>query len=416
MNTKQLSILVALLVLIGGWGLYIYKQNNASWQASDRPAGEKLLGDFPLNDIGQIIVTQGTNKLHLQKQDDVWKVRERYNYDANFNEISDFLRKAWEMKGVQQVKVGASQLHRLELQEPGGTNTTTLVELNDKSGKPVRSLLLGKKHMRSSGGAPAFGGMDDSGWPDGRFVLVKGQQTQTPNVWVVSEPFNNIEPKPESWIAKEFVKVEKIKSVAVTAIEATNSWKMTREVEAGEMKLADKQAGEELDTSKIYSVGSVLSSASFNDVYAPDVKPEAVGLDKPIKAVLETFDGITYNVNIGKGTNDEAYAVHVTLTADLPKERVPGKDEKPEDKDKLDKEFKEKIDKLNAKVKQEKEFEKWTFQVSKWTVDALLKNRSEYLKPPPAKEDTKPAAADAKGDAPDLNNIIPDPLAPPKPQ
>jgi hypothetical protein len=423
MNTKQLSILVALLVLIGGWGLHVYKQNNASWQASDRPAGEKLLGDFPLNDIAQIVITQGTNKLHLEKKDDIWKVRERYDYDANFGEISDFLRKAWELKGVQQVKVGASQLSRLELLDPdkGGTNSATLVEMNDKSSKPVRSLLLGKKHMKQAGGASPMGGMDDSGWPDGRFVMVKNQQSQTPNVWVIAEAFTSIEPKPESWIAKEFVKVEKIKSVSVTSPVATNSWKMSRETESGEMQLADKQPGEELDSSKIYGVGTALSSASFNDIYAPDTKPEAIGLDKPVKAVIETFDSLTYNVEIGKGTNDESFAVRVAVVGEPPKERTPGKDEKKEDKDKLDTEFKDKLEKLNAKLKQEKAFEKWTFNVTKWSVDALLKNRSEFLKPPATKEDAnkpagapKPAALDAVPGL-DLKGLMDDKSAAPEP-
>ncbi len=42
----------------------------------------------------------------------------------------------------------------------------------------------------------------------------------------------------------------------------------------------------------------------------------------------------------------------VAVTAQIPKERTPGKDEKPEDKAKLDKEFKEKQKKLEDKLSQ----------------------------------------------------------------
>src|SRR5439155_21869465 len=76
---------------------------------------------------------------------------------------------------------------------------------------------------------------------------------------------------------------------------------------------------------------------------------------------------------------------------------TPGKDEKPEDKEKLDKEFKDRLAKLEEKLKQEKGFEQWTYLVSKWTVDPLLKERKDLLaeKKEEPKKDEKPAAASA---------------------
>jgi hypothetical protein len=388
MNLKQLSILIVLVALVGGAGLYLYQRNTASWQGGDRAPEQKLLGDFPLNDITQVLIKQPTAELNLVKLDDRWKVKERFDYPANFSELSEFLRKMWELKGVQRIKVGASQLARLELVGPDkSTNGGTLVEFKDKTGKSVRSLLLGKKHMRHSEGSSPFGG-DDSGWPDGRFVRVMDGQT-TPNVWVVSDPFSNVEAKPESWVNKDFIKVEKLRSISLSSTNATNNWKLARETESGEWKLQDKQAGEELDSSKTSSFNYLLSSPSFNDVLSPETKPEAVGLDKPITATLETFDQFAYKLQIGKHTNDDNYPVRVDASADLPKERVPGKDEKPEDKERLDKEFKEKNDKLKEKLAQEKAFEKWTFIVSKWTIDSLLKPRADLLAPPKKEEPKK---------------------------
>ena len=87
----------------------------------------------------------------------------------------------------------------------------------------------------------------------------------------------------------------------------------------------------------------------------------------------------------------------VAVTAQIPKERTPGKDEKPEDKARLDKEFKDKQKKLEDKLSQEKAYEKWVYLVSNWTVDSLLKDRAQLLvekKEEPKKEE-KPAAADA---------------------
>lgn len=51
------------------------------------------------------------------------------------------------------------------------------------------------------------------------------------------------------------------------------------------------------------------------------------------------------------------------MAAEFPKERVAGADEKPEDKERLDKEFKEKTEKLTEKLKTEKALEGRTFLV-----------------------------------------------------
>ena len=129
---------------------------------------------------------------------------------------------------------------------------------------------------------------------------------------------------------------------------------------------------------------------------AGDTKPEQTGLDKPTVVTLETFDDFTYTLKLGQKTNDNLPLV-LAVTAQIPKERTPGKDEKPEDKDKLDKEFKEKQKKLEEKLSQEKGYGKWIYLVSSWTVDSLLKERSQLLaekKEEPKKEE-KPAATDS---------------------
>src|SRR5437879_962591 len=122
--------------------------------------------------------------------------------------------------------------------------------------------LLGEKHMRKSDRPSPMGDMGEQGWPDGRYVKVPN----TENVSLVSEPFDKIEPKPEQWLNKDFFKIEKARSVAVTFPNATNSWKLTREAETGEWKLAEAKPTEQLDASKASGGTNRFSSASFVDV------------------------------------------------------------------------------------------------------------------------------------------------------
>lgn len=379
MNRKQLILLIVVGVVVGGFGLYSYKARNSSWEDSTQKLGQKVVKNFPMNDVERISIKQPSGQLTLARKSDLWAVQERSDYPANFETIGEFLRKVWDLKVAQTVEVGPSKLGRLELLPPDkGANAGTLVEFKDKSGKTLNSLLLGKKHMREShgGGDSPFGG-GGGGYPDGRYVMV-GEDAST--VAVVSEPFSNIEPKPEEWLNKDFFKVEKVKSISLTTTNATNNWKLSRESETNDWKLAELKTGEQLDTAKISWVNNAFSSPTFNDV-ATNSAPDATGLSHPMVAKIETTDGFNYEIKAGNRISPEKddYYFQMAVTGSFPKERTPGKDEKPEDKAKLDKEFQDKVKKLEDKLKAEKAYEKWTYIVSKWSIDPLFKERKELL-------------------------------------
>jgi hypothetical protein len=399
MNRKQLLILLGLVVVLGIAGLALYKRNQTSWQGSGRQgAASKLLGDLPVNDIASIVIKGGTNELDLVRQDNIWRVKQRNDYPANFTEISSFLLKAADLKAVQTEEIGPSQLGRYKLLPPGlATNTAMLLELRDQGGKVIKSMLLGKTHMRKAEAQPSpMGEMgDNQGYPDGRYVMVG---TGAKTLAVVSDPLSNVEAKPDAWLNKDFFKVEKIRSIAVAYPVTTNSWKATRDTEtATDWKLADAKPDEKLDSSKTSGFSYALGSPSFTDVLPVDTKPEQVGLDKPTVVTIDTFDNFTYTLKLGQKTNDNL-PMAVAVTAQIPKERTPGKDEKPEDKTRLDKEFKEKQKKFEEKLSQEQSYGKWTYLVSNWTVDSLLKERNQLLveKKEEPKKDDKPAATDSK--------------------
>ena len=150
----------------------------------------------------------------------------------------------------------------------------------------------------------------------------------------------------------------------------------------------------------LFRSSSVLSYPSFNDVVL-DKKPEELGLDKPTVASVTTSEGFKYTLNIGK-PDGENYPLTLAVAGEFKREREPGKDEKPEDKDKADKEFKEKLAKLDEKLKSEQALGKWTYQVSKWTVDQLLKTRHDLLADKKS-EEPKDAAKPAGFPFPDLD-------------
>lgn len=410
MNRKQLFILLVLLVVFGVAGLMVYRKQNQSTGSSSPLVGKKVIGDFPLNDIAQIVVQQGTNRVNLVKKDDRWRVQERDNYAANYSEISQFLIKLNDIKVVQTEEVGPSQLARLWLVPGTGTNTPTILEFRDASGKPLKTVLLGKKHMRKSARPSPMGDFGDEGYADGRYVLVGTNGT---SVALISEAFANIEPKPDQWLNKDFFRLEKPRTISVQFQEPTNSWTLTRENETAQWTLVDAKPEEQLDSTKVSGVSNPFSSPSFNDLLV-GVSPEEVGLDKPVTVKVDTFDHFAYTVRVGIKTN-EAFPLMVNVDANLPKERTPVADEKPEDKEKLDKEFQEKLKKQQEKLDKEKAFADRIFLVSSWSVDSLLKERAQLLAQKTSPGDTNATPTDAHAAAdpaagqdeePDLDSVL----------
>lgn len=393
MNPKQLILLVIVLAVLGAGAWFVSKKDQAVQTKSSVGMGEKLLPDFPINDVAEINIIQPTQELTVARSGEIWTVAERGGYPANFSTVSDVLRKFWELEVTKPVNVTAARLPALDLVPPDQGDGTKVVFKNGE-GQTINSVLLGAQHMRESAGNASFGG---GSFPDGRYVMV-GEDVE--RVALVSDPLSSVAARPTDWLNKDFLKVQKIKSVTVTTGTETNDWRIERDTEGGSWSLANPKEGEELDSSKVSSANYLLSSPYFNDVLI-DPKDEEIGLDAPRRAAIETFEGYNYQLQLGKMGEEDNYALRVDVSGDYPTEREPAEDEKEEDKAKLDKEFKDKLDTLQEKLKQEKALENWTYSMSKWSVDFLLKNRSELLKDP-----EEEAAADTATSAPE--NLPPD--------
>src|ERR1051326_5374231 len=133
MNRKQLTLIIVVAVVVAGLGFYAYKARNDSWEDSSQKLGQKVIKSFPINDVERIAIKQSQGQLDLAKKNDLWTVQERGDYPANFETVSEFLRKVWDLKVAQSVDVGSSKLARMELTPPDKTtNSGTLVEFKDK--------------------------------------------------------------------------------------------------------------------------------------------------------------------------------------------------------------------------------------------------------------------------------------------
>jgi hypothetical protein len=401
MNRKQLLLLLVALAVLGTVALLMVKRHEQTFTESEAQIGQKLFNHFQMNDVAAIHIKADTD-LDLVKKDGRWRVEQRGGYPANYSQISELLIKMGDLKVAQSEPIGQSQLDRMHLAEPGkGPDAATLVEFKDAGGKVLQALLLGKKHTQKSE-RPSPMSFGEDGFADGRFVMLRSDPQ---DVLTISDPLNSVDPKPAPWLDKDFFKLEKPKMISFVSTNASNSWTLSRDSESAPWVMADLKPGEVFDTNKCSSLASTLSFPSFVDV-AVDPSADKTGMDKPLTVTIETFDNFTYAFKIGNKTPENNYNLTVAVTGSAPAERTPGKDEKPDDKKKLDKEFADKTMQLAAKLDQEKALDKWTFVVNTWLVDPLIRNRAQLMVD---KKDEKKAAADASEktapDADDTTNL-----------
>lgn len=376
MKTKPLLLLAGLVVVIGLGGVWFKARQDAAWRDATA-GGQRLLADLPIGEaLAEIRVEQGTNRLTLAKRDDRWIVVER-EYPANFADLGALMLKLRDLQAARTEPVGPAQLAQLDLlPHDSPTNAGTRVEFRDASGTALATLRLGKYQMRVENRPSPIGG-DSPGFPTGRWLLV-GDATN--RAVLVSEPLSNLAPQPQSWLNKDFFRVERLKAVTATFPDAANSWSVARETESDEWKLADAREGESLDASRAGAFNWALSSPTFNDVTT--VAPE-----NPVTLRLETFDGLTYTLTAGDELDGNT-PLTVAVTGNHPRTRAAPEGESDEDKTRLDKEFADNLKRLDEKVAREKAFEGRVFLVPPWTLDALLNPRHEMLAATPADTDT----------------------------
>ncbi|HTD90774.1 MAG TPA: DUF4340 domain-containing protein [Burkholderiales bacterium] len=377
MNRKQFLIMVALVAILGGAGLAMFWKDISGYKESGAKIGAKVLPSLKAADATEIHLKDDKNEVTLLSKKGSWSVKERGGYPADVGQISELLAMLVEAKIVQSETIGESLYPRLNLGEPGkGEGSGTLLELKDKAGQPIAKLIFGKVSLKKDPGNPLPNAVD--GVPAGRYMVAPGK---IQSVVVVSDPFANVDAKPGKWLAKNFFKADRIKTLTVD--EGAAQWKITRELEYSQWKFA-AGAGQ-LDPSAAVAAVNALGQLAFSDV-SPEAKVEGDGV-KTI--VAETFDNLTYTLKVAKQKTGDDYLFNFVLTGAPPKTRVPEKDEKPDEIERRAKEYVDTLKRLEARAEFEKILGQWTYVMPAKAVEPILKERAQMVVQPRKAGDEK---------------------------
>jgi len=372
MNRKQFIILLLALAIISTAGVLVLNRHKQSWTVREAKVGEKLLPNFHPNDVAAIHIKSAVD-LNIENKDGAWRVRERGNYPANYNQIKNLLVRIKDIKIVQSDDIGPSQRPRIELGEPGtGAGSGTLIEFKDAQGNVLNSLLVGKRHMRAETSSDPY---RMRGLFDGCYVLLPKEPS---NVLLISDELAGVSGEPGAWLNIDFVKIEHVKSVSRTSADGTNLWTLTRESESKPWTLVDARQGEVLDATKAAQTTEMLNFLGFVDLVSNGAESPS-NSEKLMTLSVETFDHFFYTLKVTPPKGTANYQLAVGIKAEIPNGRISGPNEKPEEKQRL--EFQTNTKRLRDKLARESRFAstEWNYLIEPRLIEPLLCERADLL-------------------------------------
>lgn len=406
MNKRQVIILWIIAIALGAAvALTKLSTKDTGESATKRSPGQTLFESFPADQVAKISIEGAESSVHLAKAENGWIVSDRADYPANATTVNQFLRNLKDLEVTQGIEAGPSFAPRFGMDpdaEEAGEHGLA-IRFDDSSGNELAAVSLGKTISSSGSSNPMM-----SGGSVGRYIR---NQADESGFYAVSEMFSSVESDPKRWLKSDFFSPEKIESVSVTKPGSDEvAWKVVRDGEDAEFKLDGAAANEVLDTTSGNPLKSLFSYARFDDVVTEDELAERGDESARRTVVIRTFEGFTYTVTITPPkTNDDeedaeeeveepasdSHFMTITVDAELPKERKKEDDEKEEDAKAKDEAFEKRSKELTGKLANEKTLEGRVFEVTKYTVEAVLKSRKELAKKP----EPQPAAGGPGGAA-----------------
>lgn len=367
MKRKYLIILTIIVILLGA--VYIIQQNrqNETWSAGTQTT--ILPENFNSDNLNAIKLVKAGDSITISRTDSGWQINERYNYPADFDKLKSLILQLCETRVAQQIPLDSAQASSLELTPDSGG---IVVAMTDRNGKDIHRLIFGKKYESQSEQPMNPYGMPMG--PSGRYIRLDDG-----SYIAASNAFSQVDSSLSEWLDKEFFKISDIKK-AVYLHDGKPVWMLAKN-DSGDFTLTgDIPDKKEVDSSKVTSFKNNFSWIRFSDV----ADPETV-MDHAAILTVTDSDDIVYTIRTVM-LNDKA---HLRISAQWEgwKERTPGKDEKPEDKERLDAEYAKTIKNAMDKAKSlNDKLAKWTYIIDKSSFDNIPSTRDIFLKDKPEPE------------------------------
>jgi hypothetical protein len=264
---------------------------------------------------------------------------------------------------------------------------------SDAAGKEIAKISLGKNLESAAAASSPYGASSV-----GRYIR---NHADSSGFYAVSELFDFVTTDPKAWLQEDFLKIERIKTIATTQPgNDKNEWELTRENENSEFNFSEAFPGVKAATAEVTPFKSLFSFTRFEDVVPASEIEKRVTPDKAQKVKILTFDNITYDITLqpAKSTTenseqapDENFLMTISVSGEPNKERTKPEGEAEDQALAAEKAFAEQLKALAEQLAKNKQLEGRTFEINRFSVDALLKNRTALMDKGPGPQDTPPA-------------------------
>lgn len=383
MKRNHLILLALIAVILGV--IYFLRQETAEESA----ASDTLLlpEEFSSDNVYSVRLEKNGKSITLERSAKGWQVKERAGYPADYNKLRELFVALCDARAARELTLDDAQAASLELTPASGAVSVTL---SGRDGRELRRILFGRLYEKAGSSAPAAadpfgmgGGMGASGrylrLADGRSVLV-------------SKTFSEVDSAAPEWLDQEFFQVSGLKR-AILRKNGKIEWELAEQGSPATLApTGTVPAGKEVDTGKVDSFKSAFSWLRFSDVE----KASAPGKEVP-ELELTDADHFVYLLRPVAG-KDGKCSVQIAVRYDGPVTRKAGKEEKKEEKEKLDKEFaKTRTENLEKAKTLNERLSGWAYQVDQSVLENAELKRDSFFreKPKPAEEKKTDSAAPA---------------------
>lgn len=341
MNQKTL-----LIITLVALGISVLSYRGSLSRGDRFERGQKFLSQLNEDNIHEIEIQKGAEKILLKKSDKQFVVTSKNNYPAKNEAINRFINDALGIELEKNVGSGDALAKELEVTADG--EKTTRVVFRNEAGKDMVQFLVGKASE------------------DGHGNYVQRLDGDDKNIYLTSKGVY-LTTTGDAFLMNEIV------DVSVDKIDSIQGKDFSFGVENGALKLKGLPAGKK-ESADATQVKELLSGLTFDKVFlADDPEVAALAFDTTVQVNLKDNSG--YVAHVAKKEN--RYFLHIQGGYDMSKLAgvTIGQDDSQAD-------LKEKSELLTRRDEMN-DFNKlhgsWIYELSEYTAKKFLKSKADLM-------------------------------------
>ncbi len=378
---SMLAIIAAVLIIVA---VFMAEQQEPGTPTTGQPVFPEL--ETVINDVTELSVATQSGTITLYRQENIWRVKEKYDYPADLGAVRETLIGLAELTTLEPKTRKPELYEKLGLQDVEAEGSlSTGITLKDATDNTVAAAVIGDDR-------PAQG---KSGYKE-LFIRKAGD----PQTWLVQGRLT-VEKNPGKWLDKGLTQIEtkRVRRLVVTHPDKTRL--VVEKAKPTDLNYQVANLPEGLEIESQFTVNNIVSTVT--SLSLDDIKPqnEVPFDDQPVRtAVFETFDGLQGTVQLLPKDEKTYVTISAIFNAGLvwkpepEREAEPEKESEPQAGEQSDVDTQDKEVDINPeqpKIKSEAEVKAeiealnkrvgdWVYVIPKFRADTLLKKPQDLLK------------------------------------